>query len=291
MSEKAEPEVTLESIDSALQDLIKGVETTDLSKAGGVAVEHSGHVDERGSVGGGLASMGDAGGLDSMMIGKMQNALVDAGFPAEAIAAFMTGKASEEEEEEEGGEEEEEEGKMSADVAKSFDAFAADPAIADAIDVSPFLESLVARTTEAVDGLHKSMVQTNGRQTQMAQAIVAIGALAKSIKEHTDRLDERLGLVERQPNGQRGVTGTAQPIRKSFGGAPEGQQRLEKSQVVRTLSYMNLEKGIREVGGKPTHEIITQIESSNQMTPAGYNAAVRFLNTHPSEVQTALTYR
>lgn len=326
MSENNEPEVTLEGIDAALDSLIKAADATEMAKAyGGTAVDSYGHVDERGKTSGGYADKGDMGGLDSMMIGKMEQSLIEQGFPAAAIAAFMRGKQSDDEEDDD-----EMEGKMGKpastaggvgtnprvsasgggstmakmgdddeDYGKSFDAFREDPAIGDAIDVSDFLGALVQRTTEQLDALGKSQAAMSAEQrdvnAKMATAMFGIGQLVKGLAAHANRLDQRLGLVERQPNAPRGATNVprARAMAKSFGahGAEGGGTELSKSQVIATLSYMNLEKGMREIGGRATSELIGLYEGGNQLAPQAFHAVQRFLATHPNEAQVAVNYR
>lgn len=316
MEDHNEPEVTLESIDSALDNLVKAAEATDLAKAyGGTSVETYGRVDENGKSKGTLADKGDIGGLDSMMIGKMEQSLVEQGFPAAAIAAFMRGKQEEEDDDdgdEDGGKKKPPFGK-SADhrptpppveehVSKSFDAFTDDPAIADAIDVSPYLEALVQRTCEQLDGLGKSMSERGAKQDEvnksMAVAVYGMGQLVKSIAAHATRLDQRLGLVEAQPNAPKGHTQLptgARPMAKSFGHhgveGQGGEQSLTKSMVLSTLSYLNLEKGVREIGGRSTSELIGLYEGGNQLAPQALHAVKRFLATNPGEANVAVTYR
>lgn len=318
--EPHEPELTFEAIEASLNELVKAAEATDLVKAyGNVAVDQYGHHDERGDTSGGLAEGGDIGSLDSMMIGKMQQSLIDAGFSADQVVAFMAGKQEEEEEEEE------EEGKMSGKPAdtsggvgtnprvkasggeasgvslkRSMDAFRGDADIAEAIDVSPFLESLVARTAEQMDGLHKSMnaQQANqfGFNRQMAAAVYQIGQLAKSSAYVLDALNDRLGLIEAQPSPQKGHTqlSGAQPVRKSFGvhgSEGAGGERLTKGEVLATLSYMNLEKGVSDIGGTPTSQIIGLFEGGGSLAPQALDAVHGFLSAHPHEADTARTYR
>jgi hypothetical protein len=328
--QEQEPTLTPEQVQAGLQDLLKAVDATDLAKSfRGVAVDQGGHVDERGQTQGGYPAEGDAGGLDSMMIGKMQQSLIDAGFDAGSIAAFMRGKQGEEEE----PEEEEEEGAMSgkfgkpADTGggvgtnprvrpgsarksghddvdpleKALDAFTQDPAIADAIDVSPFLEGLVQRTAEQIGGLAKSLSAGQARQDQvnhaMATALYGVGQLVKGQQDVISHLRQRLGVVESQPQPAQGVTqlSNARPLHKSLpgevgqgGAAPE---QLTKSEVINTLSYMNLEKGMREIGGQKTSEIIGLYEAGGSLTPQALGTVHQFLSTHPSEAQTARSYR
>jgi hypothetical protein len=333
MNGTEETEVTLESIDGALAALVKAAGATDLVKAyGGTAVDQYGHVDERGKTSGGLAGKGDMGGLDSMMIGKMETALIDAGIPAEAIAAFMGGKDKDKDEDEElegkmgkpadtsgsvatnprvsasGGtvgkmkDDDDGEGKGKGKgnpFGKSYDAFAADPAIADAIDVSPFLEALVQRTSEQLDGLSKSQFSQVGEQQEVnkttAAAVYGIGQLIKGMAPILDALNNRLSLVERQPTAPRGAQSVpqAQAMAKSFAGQGAGQPQqtqLHKGQVCSVLTFMNLEKGIKTIGGRSTSELASLYEGGGQLAPQTFHAVQRFLATNPGEVETALTY-
>lgn len=327
-NEHDEGTTTLEGIEKSLGELLQAADATDmLSKAyGGTAVDSYGHVDERGKTSGGYADGGEMGGLDSMMIGKMQQALVEQGFSADQIAAFMRGKQSDDEDEDE---EDEESAAMSGKPAatgggvgtnprvkpsesssmntsmggpygKSMDMYKSDPDIAEAVDVSPYLEAMTAKTAEQLDALNKSIGQQSAKQNKMnkaqAVAIYNVGQLAKSIASVCAALDERLGLLEQQPNPQKGhtqLTG-AQPMHKSMpneaGGGGQGQP-LQKSQVLSTLSYMNLEKGIKEIGGHPTSQIVGLYEAGGQLPQQALDAAYGFLQAHPHEAETALTYR
>lgn len=346
-----EPEVTLDGIDASLRELVKAADATDLTKAlGGVSVENGGHTDERGATSGGYAEQGDIGGLDSMMIGKMQSALIDAGFDAGAIAAFMRGKASEDEgddDDQDGGDDDQDgggmppamsgkfgkpadssggtstngrpkptggKGKGKGGMAKSEDAFRADPAIADAMDVSPFLGALVQKTSEQLDDIRKSLDARADHQDEvtkkMAAAVYGVGQLVKGIAEHARRLDERLGFVERQPQPQRGHTALpagrppagyrtpARPLTKSMpgeAGAPQPEQ-LTKGEVLSVLSYMNLEKGqrderYRQIGGQQTSEIIGIYEGGGGLPRTALEAVYGFLESHPHEAAVARSYR
>ena len=341
-----EPEVALDGIDASLRDLLKAADATDLAKAlGGVSVETGGHTDERGSTSGGYPEQGDIGGLDSMMVGKMQQALIDAGFDAGSISAFMRGKQGEDEDEGDDDEGDEEGGGMPpamagkfgkpADssggtstngrpkpsggkgkgMAKSEDAFRADPAIADAMDVSPFLGALVQKTSEQLDDIRKSLDARADHQDEvtkkMAAAVFGVGQLVKSIAQHAQRLDERLGLVERQPNPQRGHTAlpahggggyrqpAARPLTKGMPGEAGGHaqpEQLTKSEVLSVLSYMNLEKGqkderFRSIAGQPTGEIIGIYEGGGGLPRPALEAVYGFLASHPHEAAVARSYR
>lgn len=300
-----EKEVSVDAIDSALGELLKAADATDLSKAyGGVAVDQGGHVDERGQTKGGKADKGDVGSLDDMMIGKMADALIDAGFEADAIAAFMKGKIvgpsdMDEEEEEESAkmkdadEEEEDKAEKSDEYDFAKSAFQKSD-IEDAVNVAPFLEALVDSTVESIDGLSKSLSAGQAKQTEMNKATaVAMAEMGNMIKS----LAARLGVVERQPNPQRGYTSTvsgARPLAKSFGqfgSENSGAEQLTKSEVCRTLSYMNLEKGIKEIGGKPTSEIVSLYEAGGSLHPHALNAVHRFLATNPGDAASAKSYR
>lgn len=325
-NEHDEGATTLEGIEKSLGELLQAADATEMAKAyGGTAVDSYGHVDERGKTSGGYADAGEMGGLDSMMIGKMQQALVEQGFTADQIAAFMRGKQSDDEDEEE--EDEGDTGKMGKPAStgggvgtnprvkpsdsssmntdmggpygKSMDMFKSDPDIAEAVDVSPYLEAMTAKTAEQLDALNKAIHSQSAQQNKMnkaqAVAIYNVGQLAKSIASVCAALDERLGLVESQPNPPKGhtqLTG-AQPMNKAMPNEAGGgeNQTLQKSQVLSTLSYMNLEKGIREIGGQPTSQVIGMYEAGGQLPQQALDAAYGFLQAHPHEAETALTYR
>lgn len=253
-------DTTVEGIDAALNELVRAA---DLSKAlGGVAVENGGHTDERGSTSGGYPEQGDVGGLDSMMIGKMTQSLIDAGFGAGEIAAFMRGKQSDDEEEPDAddqgdGEVPELAGKFgkpadtSGGVAanprvrptggkggkmgKSLDALRdyvnerGETTIADAMDVSPFMADFATAYAQLFDGLEKSTeardARTEALLSKMAIAAVATGQLVKSQQAVIAALGARLGVLESTPRPQRGLTGTARPLHKGMPGEAGGPAR------------------------------------------------------------------
>lgn len=305
---------TLEGIQASLDTLVKAAEATDMVKAyGNVSIDQYGHTDERGETSGGYADSGDIGGTDDMMIGKMQQALIDQGFSADQISAFMRGKQEEDEDDEDphaAALARKGDGKMSrsgnvitpTDAKKSMDAFMEDQDIVEAFDVVPFLEGLVSKAAEQIDSLSKSLAEAQHDQREfnqkMAAAVYGIGQLAKSSTSVLAALDERLGLIEAQPMPQKGYTQMtgARPIQKSFGhhgfeGQPAGGEQLTKSELINTLSYMNLEKGIRDIGGQPTHEIVSLFEGGGQLSQRAYHAATGFLQTHPHEADIAKSYR
>lgn len=363
-------EVTLEGIDRSLSDLLKAADATEvveqLRKGDPNPVENSGHVDERGTVGGGRGDMGDSGSLDPMMIGKLAEAGIDAGTIAD-FAGFMRGKAFGRDEEDE--DEEEMEGKKKgkgmrgkrraspspspspsasasasssgavgkyadrlgahmeayfrergslkgykrpsaasflapnrpspsgggSTTRKSMDAFRQDADVRQAIDVSPYLEAMTARTAEQLDGVTKQLRKSHRDQTgvnrAMAGALYQMGTLLKSQSEVIEELRNRLGMVERQPNQPRGVTRGAQVMHKSLPSeAGAGVGELRKSEVVSTLSYMRIEKGMRHVGSHDIGQAVIMLESGGQIDPEVLGAAESFLATNPREAQTARAY-
>lgn len=336
--------VTLEGIDASLDDLMKAADATDLVKgANGISIDQGGHTDERGATSGGYPDSGDTGVLDSMMIGKMEHALIDAGFDAGSIAAFMKAKANApmEPPEGDGGDEPDDDdaappfGKQSGKPAdtsggtgtagrpkptggkgkmgKSLDALRAhqneqgQTTIADAMDVSPFMADFTVAMGEQLDEMRKSLEdeRTGSKDVsrKMAAAIIGIGQLVKGIAASANRLDQRLGLVERTPQPQRGRTtppqlakgGYRQPAQLGAGGG-ENANQLTKAEVLSTLSYMNLEKGskdarFRDIGGQPTYEIAALYEGGGSLPRHALEAVQQFLATHPAEARAARTYR
>lgn len=309
-------EVTMESIDNALAALVKATEATDLVR--GYGIDQGGHVDERGSTSGGYPGAGETGGIDRMMIAKMQETLVDAGFDAGAIAAFMSKKDDDEEEEEEGGDDKKPPfGKMApAPAQKSMDANAVDPMqkalesfaesqhIADAVDISPFMEDFVQKSAEMhadlVKAVQHGQAVSDEKLKHMAAGVYGLGTMLKSVAAVTDALNQRLSLVEQRPNMAKGATSLtgAQALHKSLprevGGptAPgaRGPEALHKSEITSTLTYMNLEKGMTEISGHKTSELISMLEAGNQLHPAAASAVQRFLAAHPHEAETARRY-
>lgn len=325
----AEPEVTVESLGKSLEDLMKAADATALVKGGGGdgnRVEHSGTQGSDGKQGGGRGSMSDAGSLDDMMIGK----LADAGFSADQIATMtgaLKGKAAEAEEEEDDDDDEEMEGYLSAAKAsmkayakkngsmkgfpgvpfgksgkategeplvKSIDQFRKDPDIDAAIDVSPYLEAMTARTAEQIDAMNVNLSKGFGSQATVNRALAGalhqMGTLLKSQSMVVEALRERLGIVERQPNAPKGKT-TASALSKSMPGeAGRGGEQLSKAEVLATLSYMNLEKGIRHINGQATSQAIGLLEGGGMVAPAVLKAVDDFHAAHPQESQVARQY-
>jgi len=307
--------VTLEGIDMALADLVKAAEATDLVKGGGDAnrVEHSGHNDERGKVGGGRADYSDAGGLDNMMVGKMASA----GIPADMIAEFgdfLAGKQKgdeEEDEDEDEGDEDEENmegmrgkryGKSSAfdeygePLQKSMDTFREDSDIANALDVSPYLEAMTMRTAEQIDDMRKSLHEQSSSQYEVnrrqAAALFQIGTLVKSQSAVIEALGERLGLIERTPNAPKGATSTvgARALQKSMPGEAGRGEGLRKSELLSVLSYMNLEKGVKSIGHQRTVEAIGLLEGGGTVSEDVIRAAHDFIASNPTLEQEARSY-
>lgn len=301
--EGADEGVTLEAMEKSLQDLLKAADATELAKSyGGTNVEYSGRTDEDGKGGGGGAGYGEVGGLDDMMIGKMVSAGVPEGLVAE-FSAFMSAKQEEPEEEDE-EDEDEEKGKAGGKITherpvakKSMDAYRESQDVADAIDVSPFLEALTARTADQLDGIRKAHGEfsgTQGRVNQhMAVALAAVGNLVKSQSAVIDALGQRLGLVERTPAAPRGATSErqAQALSKSLPGeVGAGGEQLSKAEVLSTLSYMNLEKGIKQINGQRTFEVIGMLEGGGQVDSGAVDTVRAFLKQNPAEAKAARNY-
>jgi hypothetical protein len=306
-----EQTVDAEALDKSLQDLLKAADTTDLSKAyGGTSVETTGHVDERGKTPGGMAGSGDIGGIDDMMIGKLS----DAGVPSEVIAAFSAFMKKEKDDEDEGEDDDKDDKKPpflaeKSDAApaegetlkKTMDALRDDPAIADTVDVSPFLESLTARMSDQMDNLRKSQMDFAADQAAvnraMARAMHQIGTLIKGQSGVTQELGKRLGIVERTPMPTKGAKSLeeAKALAKSMPGeAGNPETDLTKSEVCRVLTYMNLEKGIRTINGQSTGELAGLLEGGGDQSttqPFVVEAVQEFLRENPKEAQRARTYR
>lgn len=308
MSGINEQGTSVDGLDASLDDLLKaadaGALAAKLEKAyGGVSVEHSGHDEPgKGHQSGGLPGGGDIGGIDNMMIGKMVNALSAAGYSDAAIRAFMKGKAEDEEEMEEDVADEDDEEMEMGGYKKSFDpapfrkSFHEDPDIAEAVDAAPFMEALTARTTEALDRMHKSMTSTSRRQDKvnkaMAVAMVQQSQLIKSQQTVISELGRRLNIVESTPMPSKGHTNLvgAQPVKKSLGATPDAQSQLRKSDLASILSYRNLVKSDKVIAGEQTTHIIAKLESGGQITPKAVEDCQQWLANNPTEAEAALNY-
>jgi hypothetical protein len=296
------PQVTDDGLGKALDELLKAADATSLSKGathsgkGSNSVETGGHVDETGTTAGTLAGDGDVGGIDTLMVAKMSAA----GIPANVINAFAAFMSKDEEEEEEDDDEEEEEESyksFGSSFQKSMDTYREDPDLSDTIDVSPFLEALTARTADQLDAIRKSAGAFEGQQNHVNQKLAAalhqIGGLLKSQTGVIQALGERLNLVERTPAPQKGATqlSGAQPLHKALPGElGQGGGELRKSEILSTLTYMNLEKGMSEINGHRTSELVGLFEGGNVIDEKTIGAVKNFLQTHPNEADAARQY-
>jgi hypothetical protein len=231
------------------------------------------------------------------MVAKM----TEAGIPADVIAnfaAFMSIEVEEDDDEDEDEDEDEAEKSRGSSFHKSsMESFREDSDLADTIDVSPFLEALTARTADAIDEVRKSASQFEGQQNhvnqKLALALHQVGTLVKSQHAIIQTLGERLNIVERTPAPQKGATSlsNAQPLAKSLPGeVGQGGGQLRKSEILSTLSYMNLEKGLKEINGQSTTELIGLFEGGNVIEPRTVEAVENFLRTHPNEAVAARQY-
>lgn len=300
------PQVTDDGLGQALDELLKAADATSLAKGathsgkGSNSVETGGRVDESGASSGTLAGDGDVGGIDTLMVAKMSAAGIPAGI-INAFAAFMS--KDEEEEEEEGEEEGDDEKENPFDKSfepsfqKSMDQYREDSDLSDTIDVSPFLEALTARTADQLDAIRKSAGAFEGQQNHVNQKLAAalhqIGGLLKSQSNVIQVLGERLNIVERTPAAPKGATqlSGAQPLHKALPGElGQGGQELRKSEILSTLTYMNLEKGMNEINGHRTSELVGLFEGGNVIDQKTIGAVHNFLQTHPNEADAARQY-
>ena len=293
------PQVTEDGLGQALDELLKAADATSLTKGathsgkGSNSIETSPRVDEDGVSSGALAGDAERGGIDTLMVAKMS----DAGIPADVISAFAAFMSEDEEEEEEEDEDEAEKSLRSDFFKSSMDQYRDDHVLAETIDVSPFLEALTARTADQLDAIRKSAGAFEGQQTHVNRAIAGalhqVGMLVKSQTAVVQALGERLNLVERQPASPRGATqlSGARPLTKALQGeAGGGNTQLQKSEYLSTLSYMNLEKGIKNINGQSTTELIGLFEGGNIIEPRTIEAVHTFLASNPNEATAARQY-
>ena len=173
--------------------------------------------------------------------------------------------------------------------------FSEDTDIGDAVEASPFMEALTARTTEALDTLNKSIKGGRKKQDTVNKSVAVVmyqqGQLVKSQAAIIGELGKRLGIVEATPLPPKGATTDAEALNKSFGaGDPKVGDNLNKSQLASALSYMRFEKGIDTIGGQKTGELACRAESGD-VTEETLDYAKKYLQTHPAQAQEALTYQ
>ena len=189
-----------------------------------------------------------------------------------------------------------EDGADDGDGGESFKkSFADDGDIADAVEASPFMESLTARTTEALDTLNKSIKGGRKKQDTVNRAVAGAmyqqGLLVKSQQRVISALGERLGIVETAPLPAKGATAPADAMRKSFG-AGDGNpgENLNKSELASVLSYMRFEKGVDKINGQNTGELACRVESGD-VDQDTIDYAKKFLTTHPNLAAEAIAYQ
>lgn len=297
--QQAAPSVDTAQLSQALDALTRVAAQTvqqPLNKSDGVQIAHSGTTIDGKPGGGGITS--ETGGIDDLMIGKMSAAGFDAGVISD-FRAFMEDKKKKAAA---GGigtppmppfgkSETQPQAHEPGKLAKSL---TDDPEIQEAVDASPFMEALVARTTGAIDTLEKSMhsiaVLSTERELVSARALLEVGKIVKSQARVINELGARLGIMERAPvTPPKGRTGTngAQPLNKS--GADESA-RMTKSEVLSTLGYMNLEKGIKQVAGQRTIDVIGLYEGGNVISDAALGEVRGFLTANPHDAPKARAY-
>ena len=284
--------VSPDQVKDALADLQK---LANLAKGG---VSNSGRVDEDGMGGGGTSP--DNGKVDDLMIGKMAAAMAEAGIDAGAIefatAAMASAKMGEDEESDEDEEfdEDEDEDEAEKSDASLMDLFKSE----ETFDVSPFLERFAAGVSETIGSLQKSINTKNAEQEGLIKAqsaaLVQVGELLKSQAHVIAELGNRLQIVERQPAAPKGVTSTAGLAKAMPGeaGSEPGAQVGNREELASVLSYMNLEKSIRQLegAGMPTSHAVTAVETGS-VRKSVVDAANDFLKANPKEAAKALSYR
>lgn len=307
MADQIEQTVDTSGLESAVRELTKAANETSLNKGG---IENSGTTSDGKPAGGGQTS--DFGALDDMMIGKMSAAGLDAGTIA-MFGQFLAAKAGEEVDEED---EDEPSGAMAPPrepitrksqqrargeqpLNKStMDQLREDPVLNHNVDVSDYLEHITLRVAEQLDGVRKSMSDDRGAQQRfnaaLAKSTVEMAKLVKSQAAVIGEMGRRLGIVERQPVATpKGATTAprARALQKSMPGeAGQDVGQLRKSELLSTLTYLNLEKGIRHINGQKTSEIVSLYEGGGVLDEATVTFAKGWLSANPGEAEMAKSY-
>lgn len=298
MANHDETQVDVNALESAVRELTKAAGETSLSKGG---IENSGTTSDGKPAGGGQTS--DFGVLDDMMIGKMAAAGIDAGM----ISSFGQFLAKMEDGEDEEEDEEEEAAKSAARrpapraarLQKSaMEQLREDPILTDNFDASDYLEHITMRVAEQIDSVRKSMTDERVGQQRfnaaLAKSTVEMARMVKSQVRVINEMGKRLGIVEAAPVAQpRGATSvrSAKALNKSMPGEQGGSEhQLRKSELLATLTYINLEKGIKQIQGQRINDIVTLYEGGGVLDQATVDFAKGWLAANPNEAELAKSY-
>lgn len=141
--------------------------------------------------------------------------------------------------------------------------------VQDAIDVSDYLAANHEEMLKSQDRLANAIEAGNDSQREfnglLAKAVSDVGRLVKG-------MSERLGVIEAHPARAPKSKGIQQPLQKSFGGAPAGEQ-LSKSVILDALDRMHTESLSKGMSGKAltgedlAHATI-KYETTNQISPS-----------------------
>lgn len=184
-------------------------------------------------------------------------------------------------------------------LSKAMDAYAANEAMEPLLDGTDFFAGFVKTTADHLDGVNATLAKGFATQqatnTAVAGALYQTGTLIKSQNAVIEEMGKRLGLVEAAPQPPRGAISAtaASAMAKSMpneagagGGSP-----LNKAEICATLSYMNLEKGIRDIGGERTSHHVGMLEGGNQCSPQVMQAVNDFHAANPTESDAARAYQ
>ena len=154
------------------------------------------------------------------------------------------------------------------------------------------------QTAEAIDAvdtsISKSLGEISKRNDRVAQALVksltTVSTALQTQGAMISALAKRLGVVEQTPRAPKGKV--AQPIVKSgFGnGNDGGGESLTRRELCNTLTFMNLEKGLKTINGFKTSELAVAAEAGGVVAAETLEAAQRFLREHPTEAAKAKAY-
>lgn len=345
-----EQTTTLAALDASLQSLVKAaarVTGEPLEKGDSVQIDNSGTYGSEGPQGGGQGTMADAGSLEELMVGKMQELGLNAGQISNLIGfmkdaesgSFLqhdrpspTGKSSgkkppmppfkgkadgeydedeDEEEDDEDGEEEEATGPAMRGKRKAFgksDSFKenllAEDAINELVDVSPYIEAFTSRTADAIDSLAKSQRSIDKKAqivakrndehfALLAKSLVSLGGVVRTQQNVISELGKRLGLVEAQPAPAKGVQtlSGAKALQKSMpnevGG---GGSRLNKSEMLSVMSYMNLRKGLKDIAGRSVALDLVPNAERGVVPEVVQQEVYQWMRRNPAEVEDAKAF-
>lgn len=178
--------------------------------------------------------------------------------------------------------------------SNTADAMAADPTIAEGMEVSPFLEKMTTELCKSIDGVKEASAKGFSEQgtfnAVLAKSLAAIGghmvALQKRIGELEANVSTSVEGIASQPVAPKGSTRVGQPagenLAKSQTAGDEELPSLTKAQIFDTLDELCKSDGGMHDGIDFVYET-TKFESVEQLSPQAMRVVLKKRNIDPAK--------